>query len=131
EVLQRHGYRMYIEGRALAAHQNFTSLSMLFKTNFAYCRLYAGQRADMHRQRFSQRVFNSITAITLSPWLRLPHLFRGLRGRGLWRQTISALPVIFPAFLCCGVGSSIGYLFGSGRAEADLTYFDLEVDKIS
>jgi hypothetical protein len=129
ERLRRAGARFYVEGEARAAHENFTRVSMLWRTNFSYGRLYAAQRVRAHRLPPAARALHGALAITVAPWRRFAHLVRALRGRGLWRELVAALPVLAPSYFFGGVGVSLGYLFGAGDSDVQLTRLDFEVDK--
>jgi len=130
ELLAKRGMPMFVEARALAAHQNFTSVISDCRTGHAYCRLLAARRAETQSWSTVRRVAYGLGAPLGSPTIRLARLLRGLGGRRvLWPVVVTGLPVIIVVYLADAVGESLGYLLGAGASEREALRWELEMDR--
>jgi Glycosyl transferase family 2 len=120
--------KMFVEARAIAAHQNYTSLRGECRTGRPYCRLLAAHRArDWGRQR---RLFYGVLAPLAAPALRLLRLIYSLRGRrSLWATFVFGIPMIIVMYVSDALGESAGYLFGAGNAARDVLRYELETER--
>ena len=117
---------MFVESRALAAHQNFTEVWRESITGHWYCRLLAARRAQTQGWSVVRRLVHGVGAPLGSPAIRLTRLLLSLRGRRpLWGDVAAGLPVIVALYLTDGLGESLGYLLGAGRAEAEALRWEL------
>jgi hypothetical protein len=127
EILGRRGTPMFVEARALAAHQNFSRFLDDSITGHWYCRLLAARRADTQRWSVLRRLIHGVGAPLGSPAIRLARLLRSLPGRRpLWRDACLALPLIAGWYLTDALGESLGYLVGPGRAEQEALRWELD-----
>ncbi|HYN81312.1 MAG TPA: glycosyltransferase [Gemmatimonadaceae bacterium] len=131
EVLNKRGIAMFVESRAVAAHQNFTSVTKEGITGHHYCRLLAAKRAETQSWTRTRRLIHGIGAPLGSPAIRLGRLLIGLRGRSeLWVTVALGLPVIAVEYLFDALGESLGYLFGAGTAERETLRWELETERV-
>jgi hypothetical protein len=103
------GGGLFLESRALVAHENFDRVSHLCAANHAYCRLMAIERArSWHAPR---RALYAAAALPVVPVLKLARLAAGLRGRRpLWPRVLASLPVILATYCSSAAGEARGYL---------------------
>jgi hypothetical protein len=129
-ALGRRGLAMYVEPRAVVAHEHFTRLPALMGAHYAYCRLLAGKRAEIQSWTRLKRILYGFGVLPGAPLLATVRLFSSLRGRAwLLPATIRALPVFVPAHLWAAIGESLGYLRGPGNAERDLHRWELDTER--
>ena len=130
EILRARGVPMFVEARALAAHQNFTSVINESVTGHHYCRLLAARRAETQSWSTVRRLIHGFGAPLGSPAIRLVRLLAGLRGRReLLPAVLTGLPVIVAEYAWDAVGESLGYLLGVGDAERRTLQWELETDR--
>ncbi|HYN09038.1 MAG TPA: glycosyltransferase [Vicinamibacterales bacterium] len=130
ELLGQRGVAMFVESRALAAHQNFTSVIKEGRAGHAYCRLLAARRAESQSWGAARRVVYGLAAPVGAPIIRVARLLSGLPGRRpLWWTVAAGLPVIVIEYLFDASGESLGYLFGVGNAERETMRWELETDR--
>ena len=130
ELLARRGAPMFVEARALAAHQNFTSVISEGRTGHAYCRLLAARRAEIQRWGTLRRLVYGVAAPAGAPAIRLARLLTGMAGRpALWATVTAGLPAIAIEYLFDATGESLGYLAGAGNAERETMRWELEADR--
>lgn len=132
EELIRRGLPLFVEARAFAAHQNYTSLSGECQTGRPYCRLLAARRAHTGAWgRPRQIVYGLLTPLG-APAVRLARLAYSLGGRrSLWSGFIAGFPAIVIMYLSDAVGESLGYLLGVGNAEREVLRYELETERCS
>ena len=132
EILDQRGVPMFVESRALAAHENFTSVTQEGTTGHHYCRLLAATRAETQSWSAARRIMHGVGAPLGSPAIRLWRLIAGLRGRNELRSTVLlGLPVIVAEYLFDALGESLGYLFGVGNAETETLRWELNTVRTS
>jgi hypothetical protein len=132
EILDRRGVSMFVESRALAAHENFTSVKKEGTTGHHYCRLLAATRAETQSWNLAKKIIHGIGAPLGSPAIRMWRLIAGLRGRNELRSTVFlGLPVIAVEYLYDAFGESLGYLFGVGNAEEETLRWELNAARTS
>ncbi|HUQ20526.1 MAG TPA: glycosyltransferase [Gemmatimonadaceae bacterium] len=130
EILAKRGVPLFVESRALAAHEHFTSVVREGITGHHYCRLLAAKRAQTQSWSWARKVLHGIGAPLGSPVIRMWRLLHGLKGRrALWPSAIRALPVITVEYLFDSVGESLGYLIGAGDAERWALHWELEASR--
>lgn len=127
EILNKRGIPMFVESRALAAHEQFTTVKREGITGHHYCRLLAAKRVQTQNWSFARKLVHGIGSPLGSPAIRLWRLLAGLRGRReLWPTAILALPVIVSEYFFDSIGESLGYLFGVGDAEDQALRWELD-----
>ena len=125
------GLPMFVEPAARAAHENFTTVRKTGITNYAWCRLMAGRRAEAEEWSLPRRVIWSAATPVAAPVFRVGRLLRSLRGRReLWWPFVVALPVVVVVSAWAAVGESLGYLVGVGDAERSLTRWELDIERV-
>lgn len=130
ETFIKRGLAMFVESRALAAHQNFSFLSDLLRANHAYCRLLAASRVQAQSWGELRRIAYGFGVPLGAPVMKFIRLMRSLRGRHtLWRPLVTALPVIALTYFWSAVGESLGYLLGIGDAEQETNRWELEAER--
>jgi glycosyltransferase involved in cell wall biosynthesis len=130
EEFRRRGLPMFVESRALAAHENFVHISGLLKSNHYYCRLLAANRAASQRWGMLRRLAYGFGVPLGAPGIKFLRLLESLRGRRvLWPAFVASLPVLWLCYLWAAAGESAGYLFGAGSAEAGFHRWELEAER--
>ncbi len=125
------GLPMFVDPAARAAHENFTTVRETGITNYAWCRLMAGRRAEAEQWGLPRRVIWSAATPIAAPVFRVGRLVRSLRGRReLWRPFVVALPVVIVVSAWAAIGESLGYLVGVGDAERSLTRWELDIERV-
>jgi hypothetical protein len=126
EMLGKRGLPLLVEGRARAAHQNFSSYVRDTITGHWYCRLLAARRAETQSWSLTRRVVHGFGAPLGSPAIRLARLLSSLRGRRqLWGPVVAAVPLTLGWYVTDALGESLGYLFGAGDAESQALRWEL------
>ena len=129
EKLRQMGAPMCVEPRALAAHENFESLTDLLGANHNYSRAVGARRALTQGWGRPRRWFYGLATPIGSPLIRMLRLFVSLRGRSsITRQVLAAFPVYALAYSWSAIGEAAGYLFGEKRADDDL--FECELARV-
>lgn len=130
EILAKRGVPLFVESRALAAHEHFTSVIREGITGHHYCRLLAAKRAETQSWTWARKLLHGIGAPLGSPAIRMWRLLRGLKGRrALWPSAIRALPVITVEYFFDSLGESLGYLVGAGDSERWALHWELEASR--
>ncbi|MDH3444636.1 MAG: glycosyltransferase [Deltaproteobacteria bacterium] len=130
EELIRKERPMFVEARALAAHQNYTSLAGECRTGRPYCRLLAANRARVNAWGKPRCLLYGLLAPLWAPVVRLVRLAYSLRNRSaLWPAFVTGFPWIIAMYLSDAVGESAGYLLGSGDAEREVLKYELETER--
>jgi hypothetical protein len=95
EIILERGGKMYLEAKALAAHQCYGQLRTLLASNFVYARVLGATRARNREWGPGMRFLAGCAAPWLVPPLRLFRLLRSFAGReGMWTRLAEALPVV-------------------------------------
>jgi hypothetical protein len=130
EILTKRGVPMFVESKALAAHEQFTTVRREGITGHHYCRLLAAKRVETQEWSIGRKLLHGIGAPLGSPAIRLWRLLKGLRGRGeLWSTAILGLPVIIVEYFFDAMGESLGYLAGAGNSEAHALRWELDAER--
>lgn len=130
-ALVAQGLPMFVEPAARAAHENFTTVRETGITNYAWCRLMAGRRAEAEEWGVLRRVLWSAVTPATAPAFRIGRLVRSLRGRReLWGPFAVALPVVVVVSAWAAIGESLGYLVGVGDTERSLTRWELDIERV-
>ena len=128
EALLARGEKLFVEARALAAHQNYTRLSGECRTGRPYCRLLAARRARGWRP-WRRMVYGLLSPVA-APTLRLARLLLSLRGRrSLWRDFVAGLPAIVVMYVSDAIGEASGYLAGEGDSQREVLRWELETER--
>ena len=124
-ALREQGERLFIEPDALAAHENYVTVTEVGRANASFCRAMAASRAD--GWSWPRRVFYALAAPVAAPAIKLIRLARSVarRPRAIVR-TLAALPVILAAYAWGAAGESRGYLDRSADA-AELEFLVWEL----
>jgi hypothetical protein len=128
-ALRERGERLFVEPRALAAHENYSRVGDLASANRSYCRAMAANRAVGWSLR--RRLFYSALAPVAAPAIKAARLVRSVAARPrLALRTLAALPVIAVAYAWGAAGESRGYLDRSAQAaEADFLVWELATER--
>jgi hypothetical protein len=130
EELVRQSRQMFVEARAIAAHQNYTNLAGECRTGRPYCRLLAAHRADVGGWGRLRRLVYGLLVPFGAPAVRLARLAASLRSRRtLWWAFFSGLPMIVTMYFSDALGESAGYLFGIGKADREVIRYELETER--
>jgi len=130
EELRSQGLALYVEGRALAAHENYTSFAGECRAGRPYCRLLAAHRAEQGGWSAIRRTFYGVLTPFAAPALRLLRLASSLRSRPAhWPVFAVGLPWIAAMYVSDALGESAGYLLGAGRAASDVLTYELDTER--
>jgi hypothetical protein len=130
EALREKGYPLYLEGRALVAHENYDTLGALLGANHFYCWLLAAERAQSWS--LMRRIVYGLAVPLGAPLIKLIRLIRSLRRRRpLWSHFWNTLPVLLLAYLWSAVGESLGYLLGTGSSDKEFTTWELNRERVT
>jgi hypothetical protein len=130
EALRRQGHGLFVEARALAAHENFEKVRLEGSTGHAYCRRMAADRARAESWPRLRKILYGIGAPFGAPAIRLVRLAASLRGRRpLWGQFVAALPAIAVEYLWDASGEALGYLLGEGESARETLRWELEEER--
>ena len=130
QALSKQNLPMFVESRALAAHENFIRLSALMQAHYAYARLLAARRAEVLSWSRIRRIFYGLAVLPGAPVIAIARLILGLRGRAsLWPAVMAAFPIYVLTRLWAAIGESLGYLLGQGSVERKLHRWELEVER--
>jgi len=125
--LRRRGLPMYVEGRALAAHENYARVSALLRANHHYARLLAAERARNERWGARRRLVWGVLTPFGAPLVSLGRMLGSLRGRrALWGAAAAATPVLVGSAVWTGVGEALGYLLGAGDSARQMTHWEVD-----
>jgi hypothetical protein len=131
ELLARRGARFLLDSRALAAHENYCSLSSMLGANHSYCRLLAVGRAESQAWSRCKRIIYGLASPLFAPVIKFFRFFRSLRQRpSLRADLIKALPVITVVYFWSAIGEGLGYLFGKGPSEEAFNRYELETERV-
>ncbi len=132
EALRREGHQLFVEARAISAHENYSTLAGECRAGRPYCRLLASHRARFDQWSRSRRVFYGIVSPMSAPVLRLIRLAASLRARpALWPSFFGGLPLITLMYASDAWGEAAGYLFGAGQSEQAVLKYELETERDS
>ncbi|MDQ3937020.1 MAG: glycosyltransferase [Actinomycetota bacterium] len=125
QALRRRGERLFIESRALVAHENYSRVADLARANRAYCRVMAANRARGWSP--ARRLFYALVAPVAAPAIKLGRLVQSVIGRPrLAGPALAAAPVILTTYAWAAAGESRGYFDASAsRAEEDFLRWEL------
>jgi Glycosyl transferase family 2 len=125
ELIAARGLPLYVESRALAAHENFEHLTQQVRANFAFARLLAARRAETKEFTVLKRTLYSLAVLPGAPFINVGRLIRtALVHPELAGAMLAALPVCTATYLISAIGESLGYLKGEGSAESDVQYWE-------
>ncbi len=132
EALVQQGHCLYLEGKAMVAHENYDTLGGLLGANYYYCWLLAANRAQSRSWSFMRRLLYGLTVPLGAPFIKFIRLLTSLKGRGpLWNSFWKSLPVIVITYFWSAVGESMGYLFGTGSSDREFTRWELNRERIT
>ncbi|MBA2461465.1 MAG: hypothetical protein H0V45_06845 [Actinobacteria bacterium] len=126
ETLLKRGDRLFLESRAVAAHENFTDVRKVASAHFDFSRLFGARRAEAQQWGRARRAVYAALAPAGVPALSVLRLVRSLRGRtSLWPTVLAALPAYLVAQIAAGLGEASGYALGAGDTEESFTWIEL------
>jgi len=129
--LAQQGAEFYLEPRAQVAHYSLNVFPGLVSSSIVFCRLLGARRAQTQKWNWSKRFFYGLATPLVAPVISIGRMVVSLRHRrALWGAFIAALPIVFVKQISSALGEAIGYFFGSGSAEAELSHIELNVERI-
>lgn len=128
--LRRRGVALASEPQARVRHENEESISDACRSQFAYCRVLATERARLRGWRLPRRLAHAASILVAAPLLRYTGLLSAsVRDPGRLARAIVFMPGIFTSYLAGALGESTGYLFGSGSAVERLRYWEVDAPR--
>ena len=114
-AIRRRGAPMYVEPRAIVAHENFVRISQMIRVQVAYNRLLAGRRMKVEEWSAGRRLLYAALTPFGSPAIACYRYVKSFAPRPtLWLDALKATPIIVASFAICGFAESFSYLFGDG-----------------
>ncbi len=130
QELRAAGHMMFVESKAVIAHENFERFGGPARAHYVYMRLLAARRAELGRWSRGRRLFYGAAGLVGAPAIGMWRLYGGLRGRmTLLPLFLSALPVVVTMRLLTAVGESVGYVMGEGDTERELHYWETVAER--
>jgi Glycosyl transferase family 2 len=121
QALKAEGHRLYLEGRAIAFHHNFTSVREMLDENFAHCRAIAAGRREREDWGRLRSAAQALATPVVAPPIRLARLVRRVAARpGQRAAVVRALPLIALVYPYAAIGEAIGYAWGLGATDRAL-----------
>ncbi len=131
DYFRRQGRPLFLESRAMAAHQNPERLGPMLAANHHYCRLLADRRATTQEWTPLRRVFYGLAALPAAPVIKLIRMVRQCGNDPEKRARLAAsLPVVAITFAVSAVGESLGYLLGAGDAGRHFDWYELDAERV-
>jgi hypothetical protein len=129
EKLHGEGISFYVEGRAIVAHHELRTLTMIMQANHEYARFLATLRARPWGT--FRRLLYILGAPLGAPVIRSIRLAASLTNRrSLWIQFLLSLPAIALIYFWSAFGESLGYLLGPGASAETFGYWELSAERI-
>ncbi len=126
-VIRKNGGVIWLEPRAVVAHENWLTLRDALRANSAMKRRIGHLRSENGRWGIARRVLYA-GGMVLSPAL---HYWRTLRTLPRRPQLIpvfvASLPVSLPIYAAMSVSEAFGYLFGPGSSSEEFFATELDV----
>jgi hypothetical protein len=130
EALTERNLPLFLESKAIVAHESFSRIGDLGQASFHFCRLLAANRVRARHWSLPRRVVYGTAAPVAAPMIKLARVTYSLRGRRpLWRDFVVSLPVMALIYGIAAVGESLGYLAGAAEAPEAFTTWELDVKR--
>ena len=131
ERFNQQGSSMYVESRAIVAHNSLVKLSQLLASSFVFCRILASKRIETQRWSRVRRVGYGLATPIVSPCVAIWRLFTSPgETPGERMMFVAYLPVVLATAVACALGESVGYLFGVGSSEIEFVKWELHVARV-
>jgi glycosyltransferase involved in cell wall biosynthesis len=128
--LRKRGWRLQVDPRVAAAHQNEYRIPDICRGYFHWNRCFGYARASYNHWTWGHRALRA-AATPLVPVVRMVKMARACRqGRRVAAADfIKALPAMLIAQSAASLGQTAGYLFGEGGAPIGLAECELNLDR--
>ena len=124
------GLGMYVESRAIVAHNSLVKLSELIASSFLFCRVLASKRAETQGWNRAKRIGYGLATPIVSPAVAVWRLFASHSDTPSdWTTLFLYLPVVVAKGVASALGESVGYLVGSGSSEIQFIKWELHVER--
>ena len=131
ERFNQQGLKMYVESRAIVAHNSLVRMSQLLASSFVFCRILASKRMESQQWSRARRVGYGLATPIVSPCIAIWRLFSSPRETaGERKMFLAYLPVVIAKGVACALGESVGYLFGAGSSEIEFVKWELHVPRV-
>ena len=132
EALKKLGYKLYLEGRALVAHENYDTLGALLQANHHYCRLLAADRTTSGSWSPLKRIVYGVGTPIGAPVIKSLRLLKSLKGRlRVLKPILVSSPILLLTYIWSAIGESLGYLIGRGGSSESFTKWELNLERIT
>ena len=120
---------IWLEPRAIAAHEDWVEWSDGLRANMAIKRFQAASTVTNGNWSWPRRLFYA-AAMPVAPALHVLRLLHSLRNRpNLWWAFVAALPVIVPTYSVMSISEALGYLFGPGSSVDEFNETELRLSR--
>ena len=130
ERFNENGKAMFVESRAIVAHNSLVKLTQLLASSFLFCRVLASKRVDSQRWNRGRQIAYGLATPVVSPCVALWRLFASRSDTPSdWSSLTAYLPVVIAKGIASALGESTGYLFGAGGSEIQFIKWELHVGR--
>jgi hypothetical protein len=130
ERFNERGAGMYVESRAIVAHNSLVKLSQLLASSFLFCRVLASKRVQSQGWTRARQIAYGLATPVVSPIVAVWRLFASRSETPSdWTSLVAYLPVVVAKGVASAVGESAGYLFGAGHSEIQFIKWELHVGR--
>ena len=131
ERFNQQGSGMYVEARAIVAHNSLVELNQLLTSSFLFCRVLASKRVKSQRWNRVKQIGYGLATPIVSPLVAIWRLFSSRSETPSdWTSLVAYLPVVMAKGVASALGESVGYLFGAGSSEIQFIKWELHVGRI-
>lgn len=131
ERFNERGRGMYVESRAVVAHNSLVKVSQLLASSFLFCRVLASKRVESQRWNRARQIAYGLATPVVSPCVAMWRLFSSrAETPSDWTAIVTYLPIILAKGIASALGESVGYLFGPGKSEIQFIKWELHVGRI-
>jgi hypothetical protein len=130
ERFNERGAGMYVESRAIVAHNSLVKLSQLLASSFLFCRVLAAKRVQSRGWTRARQIAYGLATPVVSPCVAVWRLFATRSDTASsWTSIAVYLPVVLAKGVASALGESVGYLCGAGHSEIQFIKWELHVGR--
>jgi hypothetical protein len=121
DAIRKRGLRMYLDPRAVVAHENFMKIHQMIGVHVAYHRLLAARRMRVQKWSLGRRLLYAALIPVGAPAIATYRYVKSFAPRRpLWMPALKALPIFLLTHSIAGPAEAISYLLGAGGAEHEV-----------
>jgi len=125
--IRQHGGMIWLEPRAVVAHEDWYRFFDGTRANGALKRVHSATLVALHQWSTPRRLLYA-AAMVIAPGLHLWRLARSLWNRpSLWLRFAAALPVSISVYCYSSLEEALGYLLGAGSSRRTFEHVELSL----